>query len=159
MKFKKYGYLFTYFFEISAVIVFAIVCVIRYVQVTKGGVFGLKETMLFLFFGAIYMTVCISCIFDNVKSNANSHRNDLIILDDEGIKIQRVKGEDEQILWEDVASIVEFWGDFDEIRLFVKDIHGKEIWWYIQYINKKSKRYIFEHHPELKEKFTLIKQK
>jgi hypothetical protein len=84
----------------------------------------------------------------NLCRMENGHMSDMIILDDDGIKLECKSGQDKAILWGEVSKIESEFHIWLTSSVAVTGSNGEKIRWYIA--NKRSERYILKQHPELR---------
>lgn len=116
-----------------------------YYESGTGGMLGMCAIAVFFYF---LLTALFSLLESSLLSSGDSLR-DTIILDEDGIRFERVKAEDIFVPWEEVYSIRLPVHERTALRnLEILDCSGRKVLWWPY--NKKAMAYIWREHPEIR---------
>lgn len=78
--------------------------------------------------------------------------SDMIVINENGIKLECENGHNISIIWKDIIKIEKKSYIGLSPLIYVTSVSGEVIWWYAP--NKKAEHYILEQHSELAKLFT-----
>lgn len=149
MRFRKYSP------ELKFYIVFNILLITFLLPFSIHFTIKTSDYRVLFFFGLPMIIYVIAFSWSSLKYMLRSDKaniSDMIVLDEEGIKLECENGQKTVILWENIIKI-ERRNNFRMFRsIHVMSKSGEEIWWYTD--SKKAKEYILKQHPELTKIYT-----